>query len=295
MANFDIWAELEVFGVPYAANTQVAGCSGRNDVFYGTLEFASGPENITAEHNYLLPLNIRNDLNNYTAGASDAVGQTVRTIAFTLPQAVTDAKFHLITSNHGANSGGEEYRRRFHYIYLDGNLIHSYRPGGISCEPYRIYNTQGNGIYGSGPRTDASWASNSNWCPGQAIPIREIALGDLAAGQHTFKIDVPQAVFVGQQGYIPVSLYLQGNSDAGSLQASNVEMLTYSIYPNPTSDFIYLEISEPVVSIKIHNTLGQQVISASQSVIDVSQLSNGIYTIQVATANKTFTEKFIKN
>jgi hypothetical protein len=32
---YDIWIELSVFGVPYAANTQVAGCAGRNDVFKG--------------------------------------------------------------------------------------------------------------------------------------------------------------------------------------------------------------------------------------------------------------------
>jgi len=294
-ANYDIWAELEVFGVPYAANTQVAGCAGRNDVFFGTLEFVSGPDTANAEHNYLLPLNFKKDLNNYTEGATDVIGQTVRTITFTLPEAVNDAKFHLITSNHGANSGGEEYRRRVHYVYLDGALKLTYTPGGISCEPYRMYNTQGNGIYEPNPRTDASWASNSNWCPGQVIPIREIVLGDLAAGTHTFKIDVPQARFVGQQGYIPVSLYLQGTSTTGSLQTANYDTVTYSIYPNPASDVVHVDSSEPIVSIKIYNLLGQEVARGTSETVNISQLQKGIYNISISTIGKTFVEKLLKN
>jgi len=296
LENYDIWAELEVFGVPYAANTQVAGCAGRNDVFYGTLEFVSNAETVNATNNYILPLNFRNDLNNYTVGASDAVGQTVRTITFNLPEPVSAASFHLITSNHGANSGGEEYRRRIHNIYLDGNLVLTYRPGGISCEPYRIYNTQGNGIYGSTPRTDNSWASNSNWCPGQVIPIREIPLGDLAAGTHTFKIHVPAAVFVGQQGYIPVSLYLQGLSNAGSLGNANFQTLTYNLYPNPATHFINISASEKVTAVKLYNMLGQQIGQGNANGIDISQYPKGIYNVQIDfEGNQTASEKIIKN
>lgn len=33
LAKYDIWIELELFGVPYSAHTQIAGCAGRNDVF----------------------------------------------------------------------------------------------------------------------------------------------------------------------------------------------------------------------------------------------------------------------
>ena len=33
---YDFWIEFEVFGVPYAAQTQVAGCAGINSVFFGT-------------------------------------------------------------------------------------------------------------------------------------------------------------------------------------------------------------------------------------------------------------------
>lgn len=209
-AQFDIWAELEVFGVPYAANVQVAGCKDRNDVFIGAADFVTEPGSRATPNTLLIPLNFRKNLNNYEAGASDAIGKTVRTIHFQLDTDVQNAQFHLITSNHGANAGGEEYNRRNHFVYLNNNLLGSYKPGGISCEPYRVYNTQANGIYGYTPRTPEQWASFSNWCPGQEIPVRVYEVGTLKAGAHTFSIAVPDAVFVGGQGHIPVSLYLQG-------------------------------------------------------------------------------------
>jgi hypothetical protein len=80
----------------------------------------------------------------------------------------------------------------------------------IALSLYRKYNTQGNGIYGRYPRPPAEWASFSNWCPGQGIPLRDIGLGYLSAGKHVFQIAVPDAVFQDAQGDIPVSLYLQG-------------------------------------------------------------------------------------
>lgn len=206
--QFDIWVELEVFGVPYAAQTQVAGCAGRIDVFEGTLVFNvdEGTETYT-DSNFMLPLSVRKDLNNYNA--TDVPGETTRIINFTLDAPVENAVLYLITSNHGANSGGEEYERRNHFLYLDDQLIHQYIPGGKSCEPWRQFNTQGNGIYSASPRTTRQWLDFNNWCPGDVIPNREVNLGNLAAGSHTIKLDVPDAVFVGGEGYFPISMYIQ--------------------------------------------------------------------------------------
>ena len=85
-----------------------------------------------------------------------------------------------------------------------------YRPGRTTCEPFRKYNTQLNGIYGYVPRTDAVWQSFSNWCPGDVIDNRIISLGAFGGGQHPGRISVPAAQFVGGQGDIPVSMFSQG-------------------------------------------------------------------------------------
>ena len=293
---YDIWIELEVFGVPYAAQTQISGCTGINSVFFGSLELVSNSTAFSSNNNFLLPLNFKNNLNNYQVGASDAIGQTVRTIVFNLPTTMDNASFYLITSNHGANSGGEEYNRRLHKIYFDNPLVPvlTYTPGEPTCEPYRIYNTQGNGIYGATPKTNAEWQSFSNWCPGAKIPIRKIDVGSLTAGNHTFRISVPTAVFNGGEGYFPISLYLQGSNAFLGLDAVN--MVEYSVYPNPFNDLINIETMNTIKSISILNTIGQQIYEGNSKQINISNLSKGMYLLQIEFENNTIvTEKIIKN
>lgn len=206
--KYDFWMEFDIFGVPYAANKQIAGCDGKNYTFYGTVELISKDKAEAQKSQQLLPIASYVYLNNYKD--TDMIGKTIKSFSVDLTSPIKNAKVYLITSNHGANSGGEEYNRREHYIYFDDKLVSSYKPGGKSCEPFRIYNTQSNGIYGSKSKTDSEWSSFSNWCPGDVIPIRVYDLGDLESGRHTFKIEVPDAQFVGKQGEIPLSAYIQG-------------------------------------------------------------------------------------
>jgi hypothetical protein len=178
-------------------------------VFRGTLTLASDSSAPAAAFDALLPLAYKAPFNDYQRGASDMTGVTRKTIPFVLDTAADDAQLVLITSNHGANSGGEEYSRRDHLVYVDGKLELMYKPGRPSCEPFRKYNTQSNGIYGTSARSDSNWQSFSNWCPGDVIDTRVIPLGALGAGSHEFVIDVPEAEFTGDEGNFPLSLYLQ--------------------------------------------------------------------------------------
>ncbi|HEY0135570.1 MAG TPA: peptide-N-glycosidase F-related protein, partial [Nannocystis sp.] len=208
-AEYDLWFELGIFGVPYAANDEVPGCAGRNDTQLGTLLLYTTSTAEPQQFTTLLPLAISQPFNNYAEGASDMVGLTRKTISFDLPADTAETQLVLITSNHGANQGGEEYIRRQHYVYVDQALVLQYKPGRTSCEPFRVYNTQGNGIYGASPRSDEEWQSFSNWCPGDIIDTRIVPLGPVGAGKHELVIDVPDATFVGAQGDFPFSLYIQ--------------------------------------------------------------------------------------
>lgn len=209
LAGRDVWLELSVFGVPYAANNEVAGCAGRSDTQLGTLLLYTTSKQPAPAWRELVPVAISEDFNNYAEGASDQVGTTRKTRTFTLPADTPNAQLVLITSNHGANEGGEEYIRRQHFVSVDGAEVLQYRPGRTSCEPFRKYNTQANGIYGPFPRSDEEWQSFSNWCPGDVIDTRRVPLGPLAAGDHEFVLDVPDATFVDGQGNFPFSLYVQ--------------------------------------------------------------------------------------
>lgn len=280
-SNFDFWLELEVFGVPYAANTQVSGCSGRNDVFEGKVDFVSnGPDAGFNPETYLQALSFKADFNNYQATATDAVGTTVKTISFTTSQTIYDAKFYLITSNHGANSGGEEYVRRVHNVDFDGSPVLTYTPGGKSCEPYRQYNTQGNGIYGSSAQTASWWTSWNNWCPGDVIPIREISLGTLAAGTHTFKISVPAAQFSGQNGNFPLSLYLQG-SKSEVLAIEELNKTTLHLFPNPANSMLNIQTDKDIQKLELLDASGKTLGKELTNPVNLAGIDTGIYFIQV--------------
>jgi hypothetical protein len=208
-ARFDLWFELELFGVPYAANKEVAGCANRTDVFRGKLTLESDGSAAAALFDGLIPLAYKKPFNNYQQGASDTPGKTRKTVEFALDADAANAQLVLIASNHGANSGGEEYSRRDHFVYVDDELKLMYKPGRKSCEPFRMYNTQANGIYGSAQQSDAQWQSFSNWCPGDVIDTRIIPLGPRSAGRHKVTVDVPDARFAGGDGNFPLSLYVQ--------------------------------------------------------------------------------------
>ena len=114
-SEFDLWVELEVYGYQGGpgqggAAVEIAGCANRNDVYQGSLEFISTEDPLitNGDDNTFIPLSFKYELKNYTLDGTDVIGETVRTINFTLDQDVPNAKFYLITSNHGSGNNGEE-------------------------------------------------------------------------------------------------------------------------------------------------------------------------------------------
>lgn len=275
---YDLWVELDVFGVPYAANTQVAGCAGRNDVFEGTLSFVTyNDPSVTTTFNSLVPLLDSNELNNYNN--TDYPGETVRLVNFNLTQTASNAKFFIVSTPHGANTNGEEYVRRQNFVSLDDNLVLTFTPGGTSCEPYRMYNTQGNGIYGTSPKPASWWTSWNNWCPGDAVPIRSFTAASLSAGSHTIRYDVPTAVFYGQDGRIVLSMYMQSNSQ--QLSVKDVSTVDVSIFPNPTTDFVNIRSDKKTRSISVYSTEGRKLNEVKDSKVDLSPYPAGVYVLDI--------------
>lgn len=200
---------------------------------------------------------------------------------------LADAALFLITSNHGANNNGEEYNRRWHYVYWDDSLRLAYKPGRPTCEPYRRYNTQPNGIYGGSPQSEAVWQSFSNWCPGDAITTRILHLGPVRAGRHRFLIRVPEAVFANREGYFPVSLYLQGKT-TGSVptRVSPSIKPRFTLYPNPARESVKIEGGVPIRLIRLCNALGQEVRrqdgqGQTRATLSITGLPPGLYTVRI--------------
>ncbi|MAX79265.1 MAG: hypothetical protein CL843_03710 [Crocinitomicaceae bacterium] len=70
------------------------------------------------------------------------------------------------------------------------------------------------------------------------------------------------------------------------------------LFPNPASDVLYWNTTEKIKQIKIIDISGKIVFVSDatilQSHIDISDLTTGLYFIQLETSNKTYTEKLIK-
>ncbi|KIC64935.1 peptide-N-glycosidase F-related protein [Chryseobacterium taiwanense] len=290
--TYDIYVELDVFGVPYAANTQVVGCSGRNDVFEGTLDFVTyNDPSVTTLYNNLLPLLDSNELNNYNN--TDQAGQTVRLVNFNVSQSTNNAKFFIISTPHGANTNGEEYVRRENQVSLDNAQVLTFTPGGKSCEPYRMYNTQGNGIYGTTVKTTAWWTAWNNWCPGDSVPIRSFTSTTLTAGNHVLKYEVPTAVFYGQDGRVVLSIYMQSNNQL--LSVNDVSTIDVSIYPNPTTDFVNIRSDKKVKNILVYSLDGRKLSEVKDSRVDLTQYPTGTYLLDITLEGGTqFKHKIIK-
>ena len=297
-AKYDLWLEFELFGVPYAANKQVKGCADRSDVFAGTLEFVTNQPAGATQGNVLVPIVMKkpeyigSNLNNYKEEATDTIGKTVKTYTFNVPETVADAQLVLITSNHGANQGGEEYNRRKHFVYVDGELILTYIPGRTSCEPFRKYNTQTNGIYGYTAMTDREWQSFSNWCPGDVIDNRIISLGAYEAGDHEVMITVPDAKFVGKQGDIPVSLYFHGLKD-GKFESGikDVTISAAAVSIDKNGAYLMIGSEKDVVSVEVYTIDADMVHRQwNRNPIDVSSFS-GVYVVCVEFADSSMVSK----
>jgi len=290
--TYDIYVELDVFGVPYAANTQVVGCAGRNDVFQGTLDFVTlNDPTVTNSYNNLLPLLDSNELNNYNS--TDQPGETVRLVNFSLNQSTDNAKFFIVSTPHGANSGGEEYVRRQNFVYLDNAQVLTFTPGGKSCEPYRMYNTQGNGIYGTTVKTTLWWTSWNNWCPGDSVPIRSFTSTSLAAGNHTIKYEVPTAVFQGQDGRIVLSMYMQSTNQM--LSVKDLSTVDVSVFPNPTADFVNIKSDKKVKNIVVYSLDGKRLNEVKDSRVDLTAYPKGGYLLDITLeGGLQFKHKIIK-
>ena len=74
---------------------------------------------------------------------------------------------------------------------------------------------------------------------------------------------------------------------------------TFSVFPNPALDVLQLSAKDMIVdTIKIYSTKGILVQTiegfSGTATIDVSQLSAGVYFLQITAETKTVTKKFIK-
>lgn len=71
------------------------------------------------------------------------------------------------------------------------------------------------------------------------------------------------------------------------------EVEAVSVYPNPAKDKLYIK-GENIQSIELYNLVGQQVMVSAETVLDLSDLTEGIYFVRVVCENGMATKRIVK-
>ena len=135
--------------------------------------------------------------------------------------------------------------------------------------------------------------------------------GDLI---ETIQVNVPTnlQVFFGMIADEPISkIEVQGKQDSGELVGNlyfgatcealsiNDNILSQlSVYPNPTNDIVTVKMPSniEVVSMKLFDVLGNLVLkNANTSRLDVSNLSSGLYLLDITTTAGSVSKKIVRN
>mgnify|MGYP002151615414 CR=1 FL=1 len=84
--------------------------------------------------------------------------------------------------------------------------------------------------------------------------------------------------------------------DCATAGVDDQNQLDISIYPNPTSDIVYIDGNYTQLKVIIYNVLGKEILNKSiTNSIDISHLDNGVYILQLSDGVKLSTRKIIKN
>lgn len=83
-----------------------------------------------------------------------------------------------------------------------------------------------------------------------------------------------------------------------SLGSESFDSSNFRYFPNPVKDVLNLSYDEEISNVEVFNSLGQKMISnsihANQAKIDMSNLSNGIYMVNVSSGNQIKILKVVK-
>jgi hypothetical protein len=102
-------------------------------------------------------------------------------------------------------------------------------------------------------------------------------------GDYTIATEIAQWTYVWETPVQPVTAY--DNVD-------EVEAATLSVYPNPASEVLYVNV-ENVISVEIYDILGHNVLTSTESYIELRGLEAGIYFVKVRSDNAMKTTKLV--
>ena len=122
----------------------------------------------------------------------------------------------------------------------------------------------------------------------------ETSIANLVFRAHKFSPDYPAFIGKDLTPGIPIELEYDISS-CTSLSIADVMVSEVTVYPNPTKDILNIDTAHQVDKIDIYNILGEIVLTDNKtSRIDVSNLSDGIYTLKIESNRNSIFKRIIK-
>ncbi|MFI5140720.1 MAG: T9SS type A sorting domain-containing protein [Bacteroidia bacterium] len=130
---------------------------------------------------------------------------------------------------------------------------------------------------------------------------------NLPAGDYSVYVDVPNYPMASvisvtlssttpsvNNNYYIDSVYVRADtaSQTTSIKDQAAIQSQIKIYPNPANNKISIDVTD-VIDVKLFDVVGKQITSTKTNNIDVSNLTNGVYFIQVKSSTTTITQKII--
>jgi hypothetical protein len=80
------------------------------------------------------------------------------------------------------------------------------------------------------------------------------------------------------------------------VSAQNIYLSKITVYPNPTTDFVFFNIQDNIKEINIYNQYGVKMWTGKSNgnSVDVNKLVPGIYLLNIVSSSKSYVSKFLK-
>ncbi|MEM6721472.1 MAG: T9SS type A sorting domain-containing protein [Bacteroidota bacterium] len=149
-----------------------------------------------------------------------------------------------------------------------------------------------------------SFVTNTN-----SVSTNDPMFTDLAAKDYTLQNGSP-AVNTGDNTYVPATTLdlafnnriLDTTVDLGAfentatLSVSDIEAITFSVFPNPTDGFLKIHSPYIINNVEVYSQIGTKVLETNQNTISLANLPSGMYILKISTLqNQAFIKKVIKN
>jgi len=146
---------------------------------------------------------------------------------------------------------------------------------------------------------NADFAQDMEWDPiSQTMYMTAFNIISFDGELRTVDLNTGNTTFIGFLGETTSNISWASIPTEITLSTEDFESINFSIYPNPSKDFLTIEGNNTILKATVYDLTGKQLlgqdVSTNSASIDLRNLTQGMYMISVTTNNSQQTYRFIK-